>query len=74
MNESHSLSESEFLLLGNNVLTPCKYYTIGAFSKDFKSVNDMSFIDYNARSLGANISRVRESLQRHSLTFDSRHF
>ena len=30
----------------------------------------MSFIHYNARSLGANISKVRESLQRFSLTFD----
>ena len=65
MNKSRSLSEFEKLLLGNSVHIPCKYYTIDDFS-----FNGMSFIHYNARSLGANISRVRESLQRFSSTFD----
>ena len=69
MNESHSLSQSENLLSCNSVHTDCKYYTIGDFSKDFKSFNGESFIHYNARSLGANISRVRESLQRLSFDF-----
>ena len=64
MNKSRSLSEFEKLLLGNSVHIPCKYYTIDDFS-----FNGMSFIHYNARSLGANISRVRESFQRLSLTF-----
>ena len=54
------------LLLGNSVHTTCKYYTID----DFKSFNGVSFIHYNAKSLGANISRAGESLQRLSLTFD----
>ena len=46
------------------------YYRRSYTIDDFKSFNGVSFIHHTARSLSANISRVRESLQNFHLTFD----
>ena len=55
------LRESEHIFV-KNPLESFKYYTVNNFSKNHKHFKGLSFIHYNAKSLGENMSKIRESL------------
>ena len=64
-----NLLESEEILL-NNSLKPSEYFTVESFCKNYKNFEGLSFIHYNARSLGANMPKIRDNLNDLSLVFD----
>ena len=61
------LADEEQHLLESITQAPCKYYTINDFKAHFQSFRGITFINYNARSLGVLVSKIRDSLNRLSL-------
>ena len=58
------------LNLNTNITNSCKYYSYEQFNGTVSSIQAVSFIHFNARSLHATISEIRESLDMLKLNFD----
>ena len=53
-----------------SIPTDTKYYNDEQFVRDVKSVSDLSFIHFNARSLNKNIQKIKDTIDDLKLSFD----
>ena len=61
-------------LLYHDLPTHCKYYTLAQFSTNFSIAsnnrpNKLSVIHFNARSLKANVSKIKDTIRSMEYTF-----
>ena len=54
----------------NDVITRCKYYTETQLVGNSKSIEGLSFIHFNARSLNANFAKIRNLIDELKTPFD----
>ena len=53
-----------------SIPTDTKYYSDEQFVRDVKSVSDLSFIHFNARSLNKNFQKIKDTIDDLKLSFD----
>ena len=53
-----------------SIPTDTKYYSDEQFVGDVKSVSDLSFIHFNARSLSKNFQKIKDTIDDLKLSFD----